>query len=166
MDLVLEYRAALLARLEAQPEQFVTAIAAIPAADWHRPFLTDGRSVHLSAAHVRDLEMLAYLPHIRRMLREDRPTLTGEAHHTWSAAMYDAGEPMTDILASWSQARTELLAWLRPLPPADWARLGFHPPSGNRTVQWWAERAYNHARGHLHAVQPRALSFFVYPSPP
>lgn len=153
VDLVLEYRAALLARLEQQPTDFVTAIAAIPAPGWHQQRSPDGRTVHLAAAHVRDLEVLAYLPHVRRILAEDHPTLTAEAHHTWSAANYDPAEPMTAILAAWSQARTELLAWLRPLPPAGWGRIGFHPPSGNRTSQWWVERAYGHVRGHLAAVQ-------------
>jgi hypothetical protein len=153
VDLVLEYREALLARLEQQPADFVTAIAAIPATSWYHQRAQDGRSIHLAAAHVRDLEALAYLPHVRRILREDRPVLTAEAHHTWSAASYDPSEPMTHILAAWSHARTELLAWLRPLPPAGWARIGFHPPSGNRTLQWWVERAYGHVRGHLAAIR-------------
>lgn len=152
-DLVLEYRAALLARLEQQPADFVTAIAALPAEAWHTRRAGDGRTVHLSAAHVRDLETLAYLPHVRRILSEDRPVLTAEAHHTWSAAGYDPHEPMTNILAAWSQARTELLGWLRPLPAAAWGRMGFHAATGQRTVQWWVERAYGHVHGHLAAVQ-------------
>lgn len=152
-DLVLEYRAALLARLEQQPTDLVTAIAAIPAEGWHSRRVDDGRTVHLSVAHLRDLETLAYLPHVRRILLEDRPTLTAEAHHTWSAASYDAHEPMTNILAAWSQARTEVLAWLRPLPPPAWGRMGFNPAVGQRTLQWWVERAYWHVNGHLLAVQ-------------
>lgn len=156
VDLVLEYRAALLAHLEQQPAELVAALAAFPAERWHDRRAADGRTVHLAAAHVRDLETLAYLPHIRRILTEDHPTLTTHAHHTWSAASYDPREPMTHIVAAWSQARAELLALLRPLPAAGWGRVGFHPPSGNRTAQWWAERAYGHVRGHLAVLRQAA----------
>ena len=155
-DLVLEYRALLLARLEQQPAEFITALAAMPAARWHAAHTPDGRSVHLAMAHVRDLEALAYLPHVRQILTEALPTLTAAWHHNWSAASYDPAEPLTTILAVWSQARTELLAWLRPLPAAGWGRRGFHPPSGKRTVQWWVERAYLHAQGHLEAIRRAA----------
>lgn len=153
VDLVLEYRAALLARLEQQPAEFAAALAAVPAERWHDRRAADGRTVHLAAAHVRDLETLAYLPHVRRILAEDHPSLTAEAHHTWSAESYDPHEPMTHILRAWAQARAELVGLLRPLPAAGWGRVGFHPPSGNRTVMWWAERAYGHVRGHLAVVR-------------
>ncbi|MCC7358764.1 MAG: DinB family protein [Anaerolineales bacterium] len=155
-DLVLEYRAELLARLEQQPAALAAALAPIPAARWRLAHTPDGRTVHLAVAHLRDLEALAYLPHVRQILAEDLPTLTAAWHHNWSAAGYDPAEPMTAILMTWSQARTELLACLRPLPPAGWGRLGFHPPSGKRTVQWWVERAYLHAQGHLVAIQQAA----------
>jgi hypothetical protein len=153
LDQLLDYRARLLQRLESQPAEFAAAVAALPAERWHERLGAQARSVHLTAAHVRDLEVRAFLPRIRRILAEDRPMLTPFAHHHWSLEDYDAGEPMTAILSDWSRARTELLALLPSLDSAGWSRAGFHPPSGNRTLQWWVERAYTHARGHLQDLQ-------------
>jgi hypothetical protein len=31
--------------------------------------------------------------------------------------------------------------------------VGFHAPSGQRTVQWWVERTYGHARKHLDIIR-------------
>jgi hypothetical protein len=152
LDQLLDYRARLLARLEAQPAEFAASVARVPEGEWHARRDAGGRTIHLAAAHMRDLEVKAYLPRIRRILAEDRPELTPFAHHDWSVDGYQAGEPMTAILEDWSRARTELLALVRPLDSAGWSRAGFHPPSGNRTLQWWVERAYDHARGHLEAM--------------
>jgi hypothetical protein len=153
LDQLLDYRARLLARLEAQPAEFAAVVGGMPADEWHTRRDVGGRTIHLAAAHVRDLEAQAYLPRIRRILAEDRPELTPFAHHDWSAADYEPSEPMTAILESWSRARTELLALVRPLDSAGWSRAGFHPPSGNRTLQWWVERAHGHGRGHLEALR-------------
>jgi hypothetical protein len=153
LDQLLDYRARLLALLEGQPTAFATAVASVPEAEWHQRRDGAGRTPHLAMAHVRDLEAQAYLPRIRRILAEDRPELTPFAHHEWSADDYDAAEPMTAILESWSRARTELLALVRPLDSAGWSRAGFHPPSGSRTLQWWVERAYAHAKEHLRALR-------------
>lgn len=156
LDQLLEYRARLLQRLESQPGEFALVIAAIPAEQRRQRRDAQGRTPHLIAAHVRDLEARAFLPRVQRILAEDRPVLTPFSHHDWSAADYDPGESMDAILAEWSRARGELLALARPLDSAGWSRAGFHPPSGNRTLQWWAERAYAHASEHLSALRAAA----------
>jgi hypothetical protein len=156
LDQLLDYRAELLRRLEQQPAEFAAAVAAVPAAAWHRRRDGAGRTIHLIAAHVRDLELRAFLPRVRRILAEEAPSLTPYAHHDWSAAEYDAGEPMTAILETWSQARSELVHLLQPQASTGWSRAGFHPPSGRRTLQWWVERAYAHAHEHLEALRAAA----------
>jgi len=153
LDQLLDYRARLLRRMEAQPAEFARVVAGVPEGEWHTPRAGGKRTIHLAAAHVRDLEAQAYLPRVRRILAEDRPELTPFAHHDWSADDYDPDEPMTAILERWSRARTELLRLVRPLGSAGWSRAGFHPPSGSRTLQWWVERAYGHARGHVEEVR-------------
>ena len=148
-DQLFDYRARLLARLESQPGEVATRLAAIPEREWYRPRGDDGRSLHRLAAHVRDVESLAFLPRLRRILSEERPVLASFPSHDWSDGDYQAGEPMTRILAGWSQARAEVLDLLPQPAEAAWSRTGFHPPSGQRTLQWWAERIYDHARQHL-----------------
>jgi hypothetical protein len=150
---LLDYRRQLLGRLEAQPGEFAAAVAAIPASAWHMPRDRLGRNLLDIAAHLRDVETQVFLPRIRRMLAEDNPVLTLEASHDEASAGSEREAAMTTILAGWSQARAELAALVRPLAPAGWTRAGFYPPAGTRTVQWWVERAYGHARDHQHALQ-------------
>jgi hypothetical protein len=147
-----DYRARLLDRLEQQPAEFARVLAAIPAADWQARRDDLGRTIHHVVAHVRFLETLAFLPRIRAILDDDNALLIAYPTHHWADEYYDPAEPMPAILTEWSRARAELVALLRPQAAAGWTRTGFHPPSGARTLQWWAERAYNHAREHLDSL--------------
>jgi hypothetical protein len=148
-----DYRARLLDRLEEQPAEFARVIAEVPEAEWHTRLAPAGPSRHQSMAHVRDLEVLAFLPRIRRIVAEDQPRLDAYPSHHWADTFYRPEEPMAAILTAWSAAREELVQLLRPLPNDAWSRVGFHPPSGNRTLQWWAERAFVHARDHLEGLR-------------
>ena len=159
-DHLLDYRAELLERLERQPAEMAQVLAAIPEANWHlrRPGLS--RTVHRTLAHVRDLELLAFLPRVQRILQEDEPALAPFVSHDWSLRDYQPDEPLTAVLASWSQARAEVMNLLPEADASQWSRLGFHPPSGKRTLQWWAERIFTHAQAHmleLRGFRPHAV---------
>lgn len=156
MKQLLEYRAELLARLTRQPAELAEAVNAVPEAEWTVRRVSEGYTLHQLAAHVRDLEALAFLPRLRRILTEDYPALDAFPSHNWSMESYQPDEPMADILADFTRAREEALALLRPLPAEGLGRTGFHPPSGPRTAQWWAERIYTHVREHLDEIR-RAL---------
>lgn len=150
-DQLLDYRRQLLIRLERQPAEVAAMLAGFPEPEWFQLRHADRRSLHQLATHVRDVEQMAFLPRLRRILNEDRPTLEPFPSHDWSDGDYDPAEPLTHILAGWSQARAEALDLLPAPDHAAWSRTGFHPPSGQRTLQWWAERIYNHVRQHLPA---------------
>ena len=148
-DHLLDYRAELVARLERQPAEMAQVLAAIPEAYWHQRLAGLSRTVHRTLAHVRDLELLAFLPRIRRILEEDEPALAPFVSHDWSLRDYLPDEPLTAVLASWSQTRDEVMNLLPAPAASEWSRLGFHPPSGKRTLQWWAERIFTHAQAHM-----------------
>jgi hypothetical protein len=149
LDQLLDYRAQLLARLERQPAEMALALAAIPEAEWHLRPAGLSRTVHGTLAHVRDLELLAFLPRLQRILEEDEPALAPFVSHDWSLRDYRADEPLTAILASWSQTRAEVVNLLPGPAAAAWSRYGFHPPSGKRSLQWWTERIFTHAHAHM-----------------
>jgi uncharacterized damage-inducible protein DinB len=148
LDQLLDYRAQLLARLEQQPAELAAVLAAIPEAHWHQRPAGLSRTVHRTLAHVRDLELLAFLPRLQRILSEDEPALAPFVSHDWSLRDYLPNEPLTAVLASWSQTRAEVINLLPGPASAQWSRMGFHPPSGKRSLQWWAERIYTHAQAH------------------
>jgi hypothetical protein len=154
MEELEEYRLKLIDFLERQPAEYRAAIHAIPERHWHTPDVgSEGESIHLLVAHVRDYETQVFLPRLRRMLAEDAPTLEPFASHKWSAEHYQPGEGMNILLHELTHARAEAVHLLRHLQPEDWSRTGFHPPSGQRSVMWWAERAHNHARDHLREIE-------------
>jgi hypothetical protein len=149
MEQLLNYRVLLLARFERLPVDFAQTIAAIPEAEWWLRRISGGHTIHAVMAHVRDLETLAFLPRLRRILAEEGPALHSFGHHRWRDGEYDPTEPMEGLLADYAHAREEELALVRDLTPEGWSRRGFHPPSGWRTVQWWVERALTHGLEHL-----------------
>lgn len=157
-DPLAEYRAALISRLEAQPTAFAALTRRLPEGDWHTHGAIDGLNLHQLATHIRDAETRAFYPRIERILAEDEPHLEPFPYHYWSIEHdYRVDEPLADIVAAFSDAHLALLTRLRALAVDDWSRVGFHPPSGPRTVMWWAERIHGHAATHL-ADLSRALA--------
>jgi hypothetical protein len=153
MEQLTGYRSKLLARFERQPADFAKAIAAIPETEWWLRRNPEGRTVHALMAHVRDLDVLAFLPRLRRILDEDGPALDAFANHRWRDPDYDPTEPMEVLLATYARAREEEMALVRELDSDGWSRRGFHLPSGWRSAQWWVERALVHGMEHLDEVR-------------
>jgi hypothetical protein len=149
MEQLFDYRARLLERLEGQPAALDDLIRARPEAGWRARRAAGGLTLHQVLAHLRDLESLAFLPRVRLILAEDAPALEPFPSHHWSIESYRSEEMAAAIGADFARARAEALTLLRPLTPEGWCRAGFHPPSGYRTVLWWAERMYLHAQEHL-----------------
>lgn len=145
---LIRYRAALFAKMEQQPGALADCIHHLPAEAWHTWRNPDGLTVHQLLAHLRDMEVLAIGPRVRRILAEETPYLEPFASHLWSVTDQPATPP-DHLLTELAQARRVLLAEVAHLPVEAWNRTGFHPPSGSRTLQWWVERAYTHLDGHL-----------------
>jgi len=149
-----EYRVFLLQHLERQPAEFAALVNALPEAEWHVRRVANGATLHQIAAHLRDTEALAFWPRLQRILAEESPHLEAFPNHRWTTEQtYHPEEPLHHIIAAFTHTRAEALAVLKNLNHDDWSRTGFHPPSGPRTLQWWAERMYHHAREHLEAIR-------------
>lgn len=157
-DHLLFYRAKLLRGLEAQPAELGALIAALPEPEWHTPCLADGATPHQIAVHLRDIDRLAFLPRFRRILAEAHPRLESFPSHRWSLDDYHANETLANLLADFERNRAETMTVLRGMSDDDWSRTGFHPPSGPRTLQWWAERMYTHTRNHLDEIRTHSVN--------
>ncbi len=155
-DQLLDYRAALIENCARQPAALAELAHSTPEVEWHRR-LAVGRTLHQAAAHVRDVEALVFLPRFRRLLTEDHPILEPFASTDWTAEKYQPEEPLTKVLDEFARAREAAVSLMRSMTPEAWTRSAFHPPSGWRTTQWWVERIYRHARGHIAEIR-QALS--------
>jgi hypothetical protein len=149
-----DYRKNLVARLQAQPSEFNALLEAVPTSAWHTRRATDGTTLHQLLTHTRDVEILAFWPRVQRILAEVEPHLEAFPFHRWSLEnTYHPDELPSHIISSFSRNRAEAVALFHTLTSEQWSRSGFHPPSGPRTLLWWAERMYNHARNHLLEIQ-------------
>jgi hypothetical protein len=152
-----DYRVALVDGFAAQPAELAELLQPLTEAASRTPRVAGGNTLHQVLAHLRDVEIHAFLPRFRRLLAEDKPELEPFASPDWTADRYQFEEALPAILAEFTHARAEAVTLMRAMRPEDWARLGFHPPTGWRTTQWWVEHIYRHAREHLLEVQ-RALT--------
>ncbi len=144
-----EYRQRLLELYAAQPGALRAAYAAIPPEARLRPLERDGWTPHQVLAHVRDVELQAFLPRIERILAEEDPALPDFDEGAWMEARYDPAEDHQAILEAFTKARARGSGLLRDLPPEGWNRCGRHPFFGRRTLQWWVEYAVSHAQDHI-----------------
>jgi hypothetical protein len=103
--------------------------------------------------HVRDTEVLAFMPRIVRMLDETGPLLPNVDTQAWMAEHYDPEEPPDKVLEEVARARRDAATRLQEAGEAGWSRSGTHPVRGERTVQWWVEYAVSHVAEHLRQMK-------------
>ena len=112
------------ARLAAMPAVLDAAIASVEPADLVRQPAPGEFSLVEHACHLRDLEREGYLVRVRRMLFEHRPALEPfDGGAIASARNYPAQDALAAARA-FAFARSEVLALIAPLTPAELAREG------------------------------------------
>ena len=149
MEELRAYRERLLGRHGAQVLELRAALAGFPAQRLTSPASDGGWSAHQLAAHVRDVEIQAYIPRVHRLLAEVDPLLADFEAEAFMAEHYDPAEPVSQIVDDIDRARQGLRAEL-PIDKAwAWSRTGRHPALGVRSVQAWVERAVAHFDEHL-----------------
>ena len=154
-----DYRVALVDNFAAQSAELAELFRPLTEAAARAHRVAGGDTLHQVAAHLRDVETLAFLPRFRRLLAEDKPELEPFASPDWTADRYQFEEALSAILAEFARARAEAVALMRALRPEDWSRVGFHRPTGWPTAQWWVERIYRHAHEHLEAIRKSNAPF-------
>ena len=147
-DLLDDYRRRLLARYLHQPEGYAEHLAGLDDRAARTPIKPGEWSAHQVLFHTSSVDQQAYGPRLRRILREDRPTLEDYDGDGWMAEHYDPAEPTQIILERWRSVRQGHAAELEPAPPEAWSRTGLQAYWGERTLQWWVERAVAHAEDH------------------
>lgn len=147
-----EYRAKLIDKLVVAARGFREVCLA--ARDPFASVEQGGWSVHQAAAHVRDVDQMAYGLRVRRTAMEDNPefkSFDGEAH---AHQHYSADESLSDMLDEFVQNIEALAELLRNQPPEVWSRVSRHEKLGkNLTLQLWVERGLAHIEEHLESAK-------------
>lgn len=106
-------------------------------------------SVHQIAAHMRDVEMNAFLPRIRRILKEEHPFVENFDEAEWNRSHYTPDEPLRKINAAFRTARRNVVRLLRSAAKEDWDNWAVHSAYGKISLDWLLEHDYSHTLDHL-----------------
>ena len=143
-----DYRRRLLARYREQVDQYAGHLGGLTEAAARTPIKPGEWSAHQVLFHTFSVDENAYGPRLRRILHEDHPTLEDYDGEGWMAAHYDPGEPTGTLLDRWRAVRDGYSAEVEAVPSEAWSRTGRQSYWGERTLQWWVERAVAHADEH------------------
>lgn len=153
MDELWAYRERLLRCHAQQVVALRKAVRRFPARRWGLAGPDGGWSAQQVLAHVRDVEVQAYVPRVHRLLAEPDPLLADFDAEAFLAEHYDPGEAPGQMLDDIDRARRALRDALRPDDGRAWSRTGRHPALGIRSVQTWVERAVAHCEEHLRQLE-------------
>lgn len=149
---LLEYRTSLIERLVDTAHEFRTACLA--AKNAYAPLESGGWNLHQVAAHVRDVDRLAYGLRARRTAVEDSPEFQKFDGDAYMAEHYSASEPLNEILNDLVEHVEDLAEVLRELPAQAWARESRHAMLGEGlALQTWVERDLAHIEEHLETIK-------------
>lgn len=108
-------------------------------------------STHQVVCHLADAEML-YADRIKRVLAEDHPTLPGLDPDLHVPRLAIPERQIDNELALVEAVRRQVLAILRTLGPADFAREGIHSEAGPLTVEALLRRVVEHVPHHARFI--------------
>ena len=144
----------ILTRLEEQPKAIAGLTAGLPQARLHSPPKPGEWSATDVLAHLRSCSDM-WGKYIATIVAEDHPTIRAMNPTTW---IKSTNYPDMEFAPSWrafAKQRSELLAFLRPLPKAAWSRTATVTGAGrprDRTVHEYARWLANHERTHVKQI--------------
>jgi DinB superfamily len=137
--------------LDATPRMLRTLCGSASEAALSTPLDKDWSPKHI-VAHILDVEDIAFMQRIRRIVEEERPFIRSIRP---TERIDEAGymeRPLVDLLDELQRRRREDIAWIRSIEPSRLDRIGEHDEAGEITasniVHYWA----THDLTHLHQL--------------
>lgn len=147
--------AQILALLAGAPPRIAALTAGLQPAHVHTRPAPDQWSANEVLAHLRACADM-WGSCIVAIITHDRPTLRAVNPRTWIKQTDYLEQAFQPSLHAFTQQRTELLAVLESLAPADWARAATVTGAGKaleRTVLGYAQWLATHERPHLKQIE-------------
>jgi hypothetical protein len=134
--------------LRATPERLRQAVAGRAPDALRRPERPGKWSAVEVVQHLADAE-LVWAYRIRRIVAEDRPTITGYDQDRWAAALAYGTVALADALQDFEGLRRANLRLLAGLPPTALARVGLHSERGEERLDHMMKLYAGHDLAHL-----------------
>jgi hypothetical protein len=111
-------------------------------------------SIHEIVCHLRDAERLGYLYRYTKVLAEDNPELPDVDGDKLALERQYPRLNLRVVLSDWRAARKEVLAILKKVKPAQWARMGRHESAGPLALESILQRqALGNDEAHLAQIE-------------
>jgi uncharacterized damage-inducible protein DinB len=138
--------------VRATPAALENAVAGLDRATLHRPERAGKWSIGQVVAHLADSE-LVWGYRMRRVLAEDRPTLTGYDQDRWADRLGWAEAEVPESLAVLKAIRAGNLRLLARASATDLARVGLHNERGEESITRMLELYAAHDLVHLNQIE-------------
>ena len=102
--------------------------------------------------HTADSEMTSAI-RLRRIVAEDRPSISGYDPDLFAARLSYAARPIQPSLDAVRAARESTASILECLSEADWERAGTHSEIGEYSIDTWLEIYSSHCHDHAEQVR-------------
>jgi len=145
--------AELVSRLHAMPALLEDCAGALPRAEWTRQPGPGLFSLVEHCCHLRDLEEEGYTLRLRRMLREERPTLDDFDGGAVAARRAYPSQDLREALLAFTDARTANLALLSSLDGRTLGRTANFGEHGTITVEGLAQLMVEHDASHRRELE-------------
>ncbi len=146
-------RAALIARIAAQPAAFRAQVSSLSDEQLDTPYRPGGWTVRQLAHHMTDSHMNAYI-RVKLALTEETPTVKPYDQDAWVQLGDIAAVHPSVSLAVLDGLHARMVATLRAAEPADFRRRLMHPENGPMTLDdvvnmyaWHGDHHIAHVRG-------------------
>ena len=143
--------------LAATPPRLTALTTGVAAAQWQTRPHPDEWSANEVLAHLRACADV-WGGCIATIIAKDKPTLRAVNPTTWIRQTDYCRQEFPVALRAFATQRTELLADLTPLAPADWARTATVTGAGavlERTVLFYAQWLARHEQSHVKQLERR-----------
>lgn len=140
-------RSVLIESLQATPRDLARMLRPVSGADalW-RPAPGDWCIADV-VAHLGAIE-LRYLARLRRVVEQDNP----HEPYLHPDAAHDLSRPLAELLAAFTQARAETVAFLQGLEQRDWGRPLVHETAGPTRLRDQVQALVAHDNDHLEQI--------------
>ncbi len=149
--LTAEQRQPLIAAIRALPAQLEAVVTPLNDAQLNTHFIAHEWTVAQNVHHVADSHMNAYI-RTKLLLTKDHPTIIPYDQDVW-ALLPDNAQPIHVSLDLIRGLHARWAALFEALTDDQYARTGFHPESGEITVESLLRTYAGHGVGHIDQIQ-------------
>lgn len=146
-----EERAAKIAEISEFPDKVVAAVKGLSDSQLDTPYREGGWTVRQLVHHLADAHMHGYL-RMRFLLTEDNFRIQPYDQDAWADLPDARAAGLTSSLELLKGLHMRWAALLSDLPDETWGRRGYHPDSGEVTLDSLLDLYSGHGKHHVHQI--------------